>query len=163
MKKCTFFLLFASLFVTSIAVATSEKLYPKGCTPETTQFQQNTLYLGTTPGKEQNRVFVIKNSSSEMVMVTQAPEQNELADHFNAVITPDTWSAIVTEQDNFKMQCYEANNPQRWPLDCSQVINACELRVAPIMQSARGQYWITKNQNSQSALFSELRANGIFP
>jgi hypothetical protein len=166
MRNCAFFALFSCfLAALTAAIAASGTLYPKGCNPETTNFQYDTLYLGTTPGKEQHRVFVIKNGTYQPVMVTQSSTQSALASHFDAVINPGTWSAILTEQDNFEMQCYEmpVGGSEPWQVSCSEVVNACELRVSPIMHSARGQYWITKNQFSQRDLFGELRSHGIFP
>lgn len=163
MKKRTFFIFLFSLGFNFSAIAATDNLYPRGCTPNATEFKADSLYLGTKPSEQPNRVFVVKNSSYQPLMVTQAANQSALADHFEAVINPNTWSAIITEHDNFEMQCYQINGSQPWQVACNQVVNACELRVAPIMQSARGQYWITKNQLSQRDLFGELRSNGIFP
>ena len=139
------------------------KIYPRGCSPAHINYEFDYLLLGTTQSDSAHRVFVFKNISHNPILVEQAPEQNSLGTHFNSVIEPNKWSALLVEQPNFKLLCHDAMGRESWAIACHQVLRACELRVAPIMESAQGQYWIAENINSQRTLFGELRGHGIFP
>ena len=159
----TIFILLFTLTHADISLAKKRGLYPKGCSPDAAVFESNYLLLGTNPSERQHRVFVFRNISYQPVMLSQAPEQNQLGAHFDSVIDPNKLSALLIEHNDFKLVCSDVSGSGSWRIPCSEVIRACELRVSPVMESAQGQYWITSNSGSQSSLFSDLRSHGIFP
>lgn len=167
MLQRSFITLFVLLFCLSASdlclAKKTRRLYPKGCSPDATLFESNYVLLGTKPSEEQYRVFVFRNISHHPVVLGQAPEQNRLGTHFDSVIEPNKYSALLIERNDFKLVCQDDNGTGAWPIPCQEVIRACELRVSPVMVSAQGQYWITSNRGSQRSLFGDLRSHGIFP
>lgn len=166
MRKRIIAILLLSLVTSNVAMAKKKvRVYPRGCSPENTQFEYDYLLLGATPKPEADpySVFVFRNMTHQNILVGQAPEQNDMGAHFNSVIEPNRFSAMLIERPGFKLVCYDTMGSEPWPVPCNQVLKACQLRVSPIMVSARGQYWIAQNARSQRSLFGELRGHGIYP
>lgn len=165
MRKYTlFYLLAILLYVVTYDLCcakNNQNYYPKGCSPKTVQYESNDAILATTPDDEQYRVFIIQTISSVPIQLSQAQDQNALGAHFDTLNEPKKFSALMIDRNAFKLSCYHPNSDFKLP--CSEVIKVCELRVAPVMQSAQGQYWVTTNRTSQSSLFEDLRNHGIFP
>ncbi len=164
LKKLTknFIILFCSLFALSVSAKQGD-YYPKGCSTKSVEYHYDNVTLATKPSDKTYRVFVFRNISNQAIQMDQAQEQNSLGAHYISTIAPHSWSAFLVENSNIKMICQDLSGYGAHQVSCKNVIKACELRVAPVMASAQGQYWITENQSSVTSLFSELRSHGIFP
>ncbi len=151
------------LLVSFSASAKRDKFYPRGCSPKTVMFHGNQIALGTKPTDRTYRVYVFKNVSSQTIKLVHPATGRDLGLGLNSDIRPHTWSAIIVHEENFPLLCQENYQGYESGIACEDVIRACEMAVSPVMQSSKGEYWITESQPSKSALFRGIRSQGIYP
>lgn len=150
------------VLISSLAYATGNNYYPKGCSPKTVKFHGDYVVLNALPSDKEHRVYVFYNTSYYPVRFTHIPAPNKMDSSLPSSLDPNNWSAIVVEQKNFVVAC-EDDGGYESHLPCHEVVKVCELAVAPVMLSSQGEYWITGSLPSKSSLFSHIRSEGIYP
>ena len=143
--------------------AKKQSAYPRGCSPDDVNYRGDYLFLGTEQNDRVHRVYVLYNVSYAPVLVQHPTNGHILSLPQPSIIKPGKWSAILVENHNYPIACQDYTIGYQHQIACSEVVKACELAVSPVMLSSQGEYWITENNSSKSALFSTIRSEGIYP
>jgi hypothetical protein len=160
-KKWMLALLSALLLQATVASADE---FPKGCSSKDILYSGDEVVLASVPTKETYRVFVFGNATDRPIQVNHIlPETNPKWQIWDSEINEDQWSALLLGQTNFSMTCQQKEGEAWDKVPCKDVVKVCELAVSEVMQSSRGNYWITENQPNQAQLFGWIRFQGIYP
>lgn len=143
--------------------AVQSSIYPAGCNAKMVNYKGSNIVLGTKPSDKKFRVYVLYNTSFQPILVRHVTDGTLLDLPMPSVINPNTWTAILLEEDNFILSCQDYSVGYSHAVPCDAAISACELAVSPVMESAQGEYWITENNQTKEDLFATIRKEGIYP
>ncbi len=140
----SFFLTILCCFLFSTGAAQSATKNPHSnlqCPTTQAQFSNNNLILNTGAATAP-AIFVLHNVSHQTIWINHESDQGMSAG-WSSSIKPKHWSAIQLTKTNFALQCADTNFK---PLDCTHILQACNLIHPPAISASAGSYWLAENK-----------------